>query len=131
MGPIDRVIAIALAAVFALFAWFQLNDPNPLGWTLIYGAGSLLWVAAAVGWRSEPLTLGLIMVIGPWMVFLFPGIVDLVGSGDLSQLFGTLRMDRPYIEESREFLGLGILAASLLWHLREVRTDYKKSKKPE
>jgi len=98
--------------IFIVFALLQLNDPDPWGWTVIYLCAAGLWAAAAknrvVLWGC----VGLAIIVSMWMFTLLPGFADWIRTGSMSQLFGSLSMDKPYIEESREFLGLGLILFS-------------------
>jgi hypothetical protein len=51
-----------------------------------------------------------------YAIFLFPGALDWFKSPDRSLLFDDLaKMQYPYIEETREFLGLLICVLVLFW----------------
>lgn len=122
-----KIVAWLLVALFMLFAGFQLNDPDPVLWTLVYISAALMWLACALGrFYRIPVSI-LAGLVSIWMVTLFPGLLGLFDDGDLSKLFGSLRMDQPYIEESREFLGLSFVLISAAVLLLLERRNRKKT----
>ena len=115
-----RVIDLLLAAFLAGCAAVQYNDPDPLLWIALYGAGSVLLVLAAAGWRRR---WAVLVVLGAYAVVgatLLPGFVDWLLHYPGSDLTAPMAADRPHIEESRELVGLLIAAAFVapLWPRR-------------
>lgn len=106
------IFAWVSAAIFLVFALLQLNDPDPWGWTVIYLCTAAVWAAAAKGSTNVWPCAALAIIVSVWMFTLVPGFVEWIRDGSLAQLFGSLSMDKPYIEESREFLGLALILAS-------------------
>ena len=103
-----RVLNILMALVFALSAIVQLNDPDPVQWFLIYAAGALICAMSAAkashGWQA-PALIGLAALVwGVWiMVHLQTGMA-------WGQMAEKMKAETPAIEESRETLGLFLLA---------------------
>ena len=106
------VFAWTSALVFTIFALLQLNDPDPLGWTAIYAITAVLWASAARDKVPRWICAVVAVIAVAWMFTLLPGFTDWIRVGSFAQLFGSLSMDKPYIEESREFLGLALILAS-------------------
>ena len=97
---------VALAA-FAASAVVQYNDPDPWPWILIYGAGA---VACALAERRPPAwplpaAVGLVALI--WSATLLPGVVR---EARFADAFARMEGDRPIVEETREALGLLLMA---------------------
>jgi len=113
---ISKIVNIVLALLFVSFVSVQFDDPDPLLWVLIY-----LNMVAICAWSAFRLPNKywlLITAIGYliYAVYLFPGAVDWFKSPDRSLLFDDLaKMQYPYIEETREFLGLVISLLVLFW----------------
>ena len=107
--------AFAWACVMFAFAALQFNDPEPLLWTTIYAACGLAWVARGLGRESSLVERGLLLVLVFSMGLLFDGVVALFQGDSVAAVFGAMSEDRPYVEEAREFLGLGIAAVGWLW----------------
>jgi hypothetical protein len=113
-----KAVNLLLALMFVVFAYLQINDPDPIVWILIYGSMAVICVLAA--FRITPrIIMGVMLLafIGYSFVF-FDGVKEWFGQPDKSVLFDdVLKMQYPYIEESREFLGLMICVTVLAIHL--------------
>ena len=96
-----------------MFAILQLNDPDPILWAGIYFVCSGLWIAEGAGIRNNRVIHAVILVLVFWMGTLAQGPIDLMNFGDPGDLMAQMSTDKRYIEESREFLGLGICTISL------------------
>ena len=68
-----RVASVAAALLFFAAAALQLNDPDPLGWVLLYGAAGLLSAASAVRWLPAALPAVVLGVCGLWLAVLVVG----------------------------------------------------------
>ena len=100
--------------VLGSFSFLQFNDPDPLPWSLVYFLCGLLWLAELFDrrniWILYLSSLGLTF----WMGLLAQAPIDLFNLGTAKDLFAEMSPGKPYIEASREFLGLGICVLSLL-----------------
>lgn len=102
-----KYLSIFFALMFLAFAALQVNDPDPVLWILIYGVMAVVSVMAIFEYYNRKLMIGLAIVYGIYMVILFPGVAEWLQQDDKSVLFDdVMKMEYPYIEESREFLGL-------------------------
>ena len=113
-----KVLNLLLAVLFLVFAFVQINDPDPALWILIYGLMAVACVLAAFG-RYYPKIISVLLILYlAYGFFYIPGVVEWLGSEDKSMLFDDIaKMQYPYIEESREFLGLFICVIVLVMHL--------------
>lgn len=112
-----KIIHVILALMFLSFAALQINDPDPLIWILIY----LNMVALSVlGFLKKYNKLWIGITAGLYLVyamFLIPGTMEWFHSPDRALLFDDLaKMQYPYIEETRECLGLVICLVALGFH---------------
>lgn len=122
-----RIINLIFALLFAVSALLQYNDPDPLRWALVYLAAAAVAIAVAwkAHWNARQLrALGiaamlLTLVALLWMLMLAPGMGEFIERGDWSLLAATMQAGDPVIEDSREFLGLGIV---LLYSLHAIWT---------
>ncbi len=115
-----KFVHIVVALLFALFAYFQLNDPDPLGWVLLYLGISVVAVLAFLG-RSIvllPLVGTFICVVG--MLFLVPDFIAWVKDG-MPTITGSMKAESLYIELVREFLGLTIAGVAYFLYFRSAR----------
>ncbi len=104
-----RFVHIFLALMFISFGALQINDPDPLLWILIYLNMVVLCVMASLK-RYYKLWIGITAALYLiYAMFLIPGTLEWFHSPDRSLLFDDLaKMQFPYIEETRECLGLAI-----------------------
>ncbi|GAA5214203.1 transmembrane 220 family protein [Corallincola platygyrae] len=106
------------AAVFAAFAFVQLNDPDSLPWVIGYGALALHFLAMTFGYAKRPLFWAgamLSLVICAWYS---PSIVEFLFNSDGMGFSNSMSFSYPYIEETREALGLFIAAIMQLIAIR-------------
>ena len=110
-----RALHLVFAALFAVSAALQYNDPDPVGWALLYLAATALAIGAwrRAGW-TRLLAFVVIAVCAAWMATLLPGFGAFVARRDPALLAATMKAGDPVIEEAREFLGLGIVLAYAL-----------------
>lgn len=112
-----KILKISFAVLFLLFAIVQLNDPDPLMWIVVYGAMAVISVMAF--YRRYPLGVMTALAAGYLIMTAlhFDGFSDWLASPDRRLLFDDLaKMQYPYIEEAREFLGLLICIAVLIFY---------------
>tara|TARA_B100000809_G_scaffold49995_2_gene44977 strand:- start:2921 stop:3316 length:396 start_codon:yes stop_codon:yes gene_type:complete len=113
-----RIINVILCVLFALFAFVQLNDPDPVKWVVIYASASI--VSLLSNYIVLPKAFIYAVVIG---YLIFAGVhlsyfLDWLGIEEKSELFGKMVYEKPHLEGTREFLGLLIAAAGVLFQLR-------------
>lgn len=121
-----KILHILLTLMFMAFASLQLNDPDPAVWIIIYGAMAVVCVMGIFEYYNRKLlvVLGLAFIV--YCVLLWPGVAEWLRQEDKGVLFDdVMKMEYPYIEESREFLGLLICLAVLVFYL--IRSLRKKT----
>jgi UDP-N-acetylmuramyl pentapeptide phosphotransferase/UDP-N-acetylglucosamine-1-phosphate transferase len=108
-----KFINLLFALVFALFAYWNLNDPDALIWVLAYGATALLFAMAAFGRADRRISGALAIALAVWMLTMVPGMVDWFNSG-MPSITEEMQATVPHIEVVREFLGLLITVLALV-----------------
>lgn len=111
-----RITSIILALIFLAFAALQYNDPDPWLWVAIYGYVSLIPILYL--FKIYPVRLILISIVAGlvYSFFYIPGVLDWLQYGTPQELAQEMKATKPYIEESREFLGLLIALTALLFY---------------
>ena len=113
-----RIVNFLLAVMFLLFAFVQINDPDPVVWILIYGAMAVISIMAIFEFYPKKFLIGLLVLYLAYSVFYFPGVLEWLQHDNKSALFDEVaKMEHLYVEESREFLGLMICVATLVFYL--------------
>jgi hypothetical protein len=110
-----KITNLILAVMFLLFAFVQINDPDPLLWIAIYGSMAAVCVMSAFRYYVRPLLW--IQMVGflVYMIILWPGLKEWLQQENKGVLFDEgMKMQFLYIEESREFLGLLICVIVLV-----------------
>jgi len=112
-----KIFNIIFCVIFVLFAALQYNDPDPYIWIPIYGyAAVLCWLAFKNKYYPKAYLAG-ISVYLIYAIFLFftkNGVLDWANEHHAENIVQTMKAEKPWIEESREFFGLVILIVVLL-----------------
>jgi len=111
-----NVWALALAALFVLFAFVQLNDADPWPWFALYMLVAALLGFSAFGYyRSWAVYAGLAVIL-VWMISILPEFIRWIRIG-MPNITGKMKATEPHIEYAREFLGLLLAGLTLGWIL--------------
>ncbi len=105
----NRIALWTMAAVYALSAIVQINDPDPWAWLAIYLAAMLVALAAL----RDLATTGAAALVGSvalvWAGTLLPKVVG----ASLPALFESWEMMGSEVEEGRELGGLVLVIAGM------------------
>ncbi|HEY3405884.1 MAG TPA: transmembrane 220 family protein [Ohtaekwangia sp.] len=126
---IMRVVNFLLAVMFLLFAFLQLNDPDPVIWILIYGGMAVFCIMAMFEYYPKKVIIGVLVIFAGYSILYFDGVTAWLQSENKSELFDEVaKMRTWYVEEAREFLGLLICVLVLVvYWFRSLR--YNKSQR--
>jgi hypothetical protein len=104
-----RWLHLGLAALFGWCVIIQFNDPDWLPWVAVYGTAAGVAALAAAGRRPRVLPLALGAACVGWMATLLGGVGDFLAQGEPGLILSGMSPDRPWVEETREFVGLAIV----------------------
>ncbi|SKB82017.1 transmembrane 220 family protein [Daejeonella lutea] len=110
------ILNILFCLSFLLFAWFNLNDGDSWLWVPIYVAAALCCGLAAYGLYYPAVYIVLITFYLAYALMLFfakDGVRDWVIKYKQPSITESMQATKPYIEKTREFFGLLIVAAAL------------------
>ena len=117
-----RYLHLIGALLFIVFAGVQLNDPDPLLWICIYFSVAVVCILGFYTRYFPKLTFTLALVFLGYSLWFIPGVKEWLMQDNRAQLFDNVaKMEHPFIEESREFLGLWIAAATLFFYAHRGR----------
>jgi len=117
-----KVVNFLLAVMFLIFAFVQINDPDPLVWILIYGAMAVVCVMAIFSFYPMRFLFALLIAYLGYSVFYFKGVMEWLKQNNKADLFDDVKkMEHWYIEEAREFLGLFICIVILVAYIMAAR----------
>lgn len=117
----SRLLNVFLSIIFVVFALVQLNDPDPWVWFTIYflvAAGLIASIFIRLpAWTLYLAVAGLLLFAGSHASY----FLQWLSSDNLSELFGEMPADKHYLEGTREFLGLLIALAAILYMIIQNR----------
>lgn len=115
---LEKLINLIICAIFFLFAYVQLNDPDPYVWIMVYGLVAILF--AVSNFVNIPKIIIQVIILAMLLFALYHAryFYDWLLSDDKSELFGDMIYNKPYIEGAREFMGLLIAIAALIYLLK-------------
>ncbi len=129
-----KILNIFFALSFLLFAGLQYNDPDPYLWIPIYlYAATLCWLAFRNRFFPWAYLIGMLIYLA-YAVYLFfdkNGVLSWATEHNAEDLVQTMKAEKPWIEETREFGGLLIAFAALLinyLYSRKFVTDKKNAR---
>ncbi|NII27914.1 hypothetical protein HB364_22715 [Pseudoflavitalea sp. X16] len=111
-----KIFNLLFCLLFVFSAALQYNDPDPYVWIPIYGYGAVLcWMAFRGNYYPRAYIIG-ILVYSIYAVFLFftdDGVLDWIREHQAENIAQTMKAQKPWIEDTREFFGLVILIVVL------------------
>ena len=107
-----KVINYSVAVLFATFVAVQFNDPDTWFWVLLYGAPIVIAVFAAYHRLHRGVIWTALAICFVVMAFVGPGVIQFIAS-DVG-IAQAMTDQRPYVEQTREFFGMAIVAAYYL-----------------
>ena len=126
-----KVFNIFFCVVFIIFAGLQYNDPDPYVWMPIYlYASYFCWQAARKRFYPKWYWAGIFIYLG-YAIYLFftkDGVIDWVSQHRAENIAQTMKAEKPWIEETREFFGLFICIAVLLINYCYGKMQLRKAK---
>ncbi|MBL4678335.1 MAG: transmembrane 220 family protein [Mucilaginibacter sp.] len=125
-----KVFNIVFCVLFILFAALQYNDPDPYIWMPIYlYTSALCYFAARQRFYPKAYLVGILVYAGYAALLLFDktGVIDWITEHHAESMVQTMKAEKPWIEESREFFGLVILIVvlSINWIYGSRKSTYR------
>lgn len=126
MNSLHLIIAI----IFTLFTVFQINDPDPIFWIILYGviAISAIFYFFKITFPILPLLAALVSIGG--LISLAPDFLGWIREGSPS-LIGSMKAESPHIELVREFFGSALTTIAGLGYWMAMRKRKKHKLKEE
>jgi hypothetical protein len=112
-----KVINIILIVVFVLSAALQYNDPDPYLWIPVYLFGAFLCYRAIIQKYDLPFYVLGFIGYGSYAVYLFfsdSGVLSWWQDHHAENIAQSMKATKPWIEETREFIGLLLLIATMI-----------------
>lgn len=113
-----NIINGILFILFTYFAIVQLNDPDPIHWLTIYAVVALISLVAIFRKIPKVIIYALSFAFIIYAGYHFLYFIDFLQIEKKEELFGEMLYEKPYLEGTREFLGLLIATSALLFQLK-------------
>ena len=111
------ILNIIFFLAFLVFAWFNLNDKDSWLWVPIYLAAAIFCGLTAIHKYYPTIYLALVAFYLVYAIILFfarDGVKDWLFKYNRQSIVESMQATKPYIEKTREFFGLLIIAGALL-----------------
>jgi hypothetical protein len=115
-----KLLNLILSILFVVFAALQYNDPDPFIWIPIYLLAAFLCWRAYKGIYHRSLyavAIGIYLLYAIYLVFDKNGVISWASEHAAESLVHSMKAEKPWIEETREFGGLVILIAAMAINL--------------
>ena len=115
-----KTLNIILSILFIIFAVLQYNDPDPFVWIPIYLLAAYLCWRASQGIHHRSLyiiAIGIYVIYAIYLVFDKNGVLSWASEHAAESLVTSMKAEKPWIEETREFGGLLILIIAMAMNL--------------
>lgn len=129
---IMKVFNLIFCLLFVISAALQYNDPDPYIWIPIYMYGAVLcWLAFRNKFYPRAYLIGIIVyvVYAIGLFFWKNGVLDWMTKHNAEDIAATMKAEKPWIEETREFFGLLLLIVALMinyFYSRKRRMPHQK-----
>ncbi len=110
-------VNVFLSLMFLFFAILQYNDPDPFLWIPLYLLPAFLCWQASRGKHPRYLyviVMSICVIYGAYLLFDKNGVLSWANEHAAESLVHTMKAEKPWIEESREFGGLVIIFFAML-----------------
>ena len=112
-----RIFNFFFCIAFIFFAALQYNDPDPYVWMPIYlYCAVFCWLAFRNKFYPQAYLLG-VAVFSVYAIYKFfdeNGVWDWATKHNFANIADTMKAEKPWVEETREFFGLVICISVLL-----------------
>ncbi|MCL6296425.1 transmembrane 220 family protein [Jejuia spongiicola] len=113
-----KITNIILCILFIIFAILQLNDPDGILWFAIYFIVAIICIYNNFKPIPRLFLVVTIVVLLAYAIFHFSLFIDYLKTENKEEIFGEMVYEKPYLEGTREFIGLLIAAFGVIYQLK-------------
>ena len=121
-----KIFNLFLSALFVFSAALQFNDPDPLLWIGLYISVAVICAFAAFGKYNRWATLLVMAACIYELYLLVPDFTQWINEG-MPSITETMKASTPHVEFVREFLGVAIMLAALIFQYARGRLQSMRS----
>jgi hypothetical protein len=114
----QKIKNLILFILFAIFALLQLNDLDGELWFSIYLIVSLLCLYNTFKAIPKSILILSIIALMTYSAFHFSLFIDYLNTENKEEIFGEMVYDKPYLEGTREFIGLLLAAFGIMYQIK-------------
>jgi hypothetical protein len=114
------ILQVFVILIFLVFAFWQLNDPDPARWIAIYLGVSVSALLLLLKKYFPVLPLAGAIVCLAGLLYLSPDFISWIREG-MPTITGQMKAESPHIELVREFLGFSIAGIAYYLYYRAHR----------
>ena len=114
----NKIKNLILFILFVIFAVLQLNDPDGLLWFSIYFIVSLICLYNTFKAIPKSILILSIIALMTYSAFHFSLFIDYLNTENKVEIFGEMVYDKPYLEGTREFVGLLLAAFGIMYQIK-------------
>ena len=114
----QKIKNLFLFVLFVLFAVLQLNDIDGELWFSIYFTVSLLCLYNTFKAIPKSILIFSITALITYSAFHFSLFIDYLYTENKEEIFGEMVYDKPYLEGTREFIGLLLAALGIMYQIK-------------
>lgn len=108
-------IHLLLGVIFIAFALLQLNDPDPAVWFAIYATVAVVQFVIVFFRLNNLFIYAYVLLLIVYAGFYFSYLLDWLHTDNKEEILGNMVYEKPYLEGSREFIGLVMGVCGLLF----------------
>ncbi|WP_242118166.1 transmembrane 220 family protein [Aestuariivivens sediminicola] len=113
------IINYTLCVIFIIFALLQLNDPDGWIWFAIYFVIGAICLIQNFNPLSKYILVIVFLLLLIYAGFHFKLFVDYLLTENKAEIFGEMVYEKPYLEGSREFIGLLLAAGAIFYQMKQ------------
>jgi hypothetical protein len=117
----QKIKNLILFLLFAIFALLQLNDLDGELWFSIYLIVSLLCLYNTFEAIPKSILILSIIALMTYSAFHFSLFIDYLNTENKEEIFGEMVYDKPYLEGTREFIGLLLAAFGIMYQIKIIK----------
>ena len=114
----NKIKNLILFILFVIFAVLQLNDPDGKLWFSIYFIVSLICLYNTFKPVPKSILILSIIALMSYSVFHFSLFIDYLNTENKEEIFGEMVYDKPYLEGTRELIGLLLAALGIMYQIK-------------
>lgn len=111
-----------LFVVFTIFAFLQINDPDGRLWFAIYLVVAGVCLLNNFIDVPKQLIILIVVLLLAYSAFHLSLFIEYLQTENKKEIFGEMVYKKPYLEGSREFLGLLMAALGVLYQLKKTKS---------